>query len=203
VKFRIKRRVKGAKVRTVGGKKLLKILRRHPAVHFDVVPVRPEIPPRERIVRVALSQVGVTEHPPNSNTGTRVKEYQAATTLGGTGWPYCQAGVVWVLLHAHVKAIYRGASVKAHEEEAKRLGRWHKTPKRGDAVVFEFDGNAATGDHVGIVRKVNTRAKTIDTIEFNTSPTATGSQANGGGVYAKTRPLSLCKGFIDLVGDRS
>lgn len=51
----------------------------------------------ERAARVALAELArnVVETPPGSNTSPRIREYQAATTLGGTGWPWCSAFVVW------------------------------------------------------------------------------------------------------------
>lgn len=51
----------------------------------------------ERAARVALAELarGVVETPTGSNTSVRIRDYQAATTLGGTGWPWCSAFVVW------------------------------------------------------------------------------------------------------------
>lgn len=49
----------------------------------------------DAVVKVALAEVGVTEVPMGSNTGPRVRQYQAATDLGGTGWPWCSAFVEW------------------------------------------------------------------------------------------------------------
>ncbi len=49
----------------------------------------------DAVVKVALAEVGVTEVPLGSNTGPRVQQYQAATDLGGTGWPWCSAFIEW------------------------------------------------------------------------------------------------------------
>lgn len=48
-------------------------------------------PVHEQIVRFALDELHrhVHEVPMGSNSGPRVREYQAATWLGGTGWPWC------------------------------------------------------------------------------------------------------------------
>ena len=47
------------------------------------------------VVKVALAEVGTTEVPLGSNSGPRVRQYQASTSLGGTGWPWCAAFVEW------------------------------------------------------------------------------------------------------------
>jgi hypothetical protein len=49
----------------------------------------------DEVAAIALSQVGTMEVPVGSNTGPMVKQYQAATDLGGTGWPWCAAFVEW------------------------------------------------------------------------------------------------------------
>lgn len=49
----------------------------------------------DEVVKVALAEVGVTEVPLGSNSGPRVRQYQAATELAGTGWPWCAAFVEW------------------------------------------------------------------------------------------------------------
>ena len=50
----------------------------------------------DKVVEIALAEVGVTEVPLGSNRGPRVQQYQAPTELGGTGWPWCAAFVEWV-----------------------------------------------------------------------------------------------------------
>jgi hypothetical protein len=50
----------------------------------------------ERIIRIAEAEVGVAEDPPGSNRGKRVQEYQASTSLPGTGWPWCAAWISFV-----------------------------------------------------------------------------------------------------------
>jgi hypothetical protein len=45
------------------------------------------------VVAWASKEVGVQESPPGSNSGTRVRYYQSATWLGGSGWPWCAAFV--------------------------------------------------------------------------------------------------------------
>ena len=42
----------------------------------------------EAAIRIAVAEIGTRES--NNNSGARVVEYQAATTLGGTHWPGAQ-----------------------------------------------------------------------------------------------------------------
>jgi hypothetical protein len=58
--------------------------------------------------------------------------------------------------------------------------------KRGDIVFFQFDEDAQP-DHVGIVKGHNTKLKTINVYEGNTSSGKAGSQSNGDGFYLKKR----------------
>jgi len=58
--------------------------------------------------------------------------------------------------------------------------------KRGDLVFFQFDADAEP-DHIGIVKNHNTRLKTMQIYEGNTSSGKAGSQSNGDGFYLKKR----------------
>lgn len=58
------------------------------------------------------------------------------------------------------------------------------TPKVGDLVFFDWDGNHKTRDHVGLVKKVYNGGESILTIEGNT---AVGNDSNGGQVMERTR----------------
>lgn len=60
----------------------------------------------------------------------------------------------------------------------------------GDLVVFNFPGGSGVADHVGLARGP-ARNGVIPTVEGNTSPTNGSSQSNGGGIYIRSRPLSL------------
>jgi hypothetical protein len=60
----------------------------------------------------------------------------------------------------------------------------------GDLVVFNFPGGSTTADHVGLARGP-ARGGVIPTREGNTSSNDGGSQANGGGVFDRARPVGL------------
>lgn len=73
----------------------------------------------------------------------------------------------------------------------KKNGRVVPTAKAqvGDVVFMNFHGSKTATDHVGIVYRNDTKAKLLYTVEGNTTnPDGTGDQANGDGVYYKTRP---------------
>lgn len=67
----------------------------------------------------------------------------------------------------------------------------------GDIVFFNFDANAQTAEHVGIVVSNDTVKKILTTYEGNTSgETHTGgSQANGDGAFMRHRSYSLVRGM--------
>jgi len=53
----------------------------------------------EHIREVATEEIG-TKEIGYTNTGERVGQYQAATSLGGTGWPWCAAFICFVVREA-------------------------------------------------------------------------------------------------------
>jgi hypothetical protein len=174
--------------------KMLKSGRRITAQRADRV-ARASV--RERVLKVARGEVGTTEQPAGSNRGPRVEKYQGVTTVPGSGWPYCMAGVVWCCIVAGIGAPlgYRGAYVPDFERVARARGRFRATmpkawEKRLVAILFDFNGDGVA-DHVGFVERGS-----LETIEFNTSPGATGSQANGGGVYRRDRSSSVVRGYV-------
>lgn len=73
--------------------------------------------------------------------------------------------------------------------------------KPGDIAFFQFDADAQP-DHVGIVVKNQKRLKGLVCIEGNTSSGVAGSQANGDGVYKRTRPYSLVMAVARPVRDQ-
>lgn len=91
----------------------------------------------ERAARVALAELarGVVETPPGSNTSPRIREYQAATTLGGTGWPWCSAFLIWCWKSASVDLgpIPATASTWVLAEAARKSGNVLQRPKVGAA----------------------------------------------------------------------
>lgn len=153
----------------------------------------------------------------NTNTGVRVKEYQSATGLAGTGWAWCAAFVTWcyeqagLLLQneagfAAVAALEDWARAKSKDGKEVRCGKnradwtckvqWAtrsaKKPYRappGAIVIFDYS-------HTGIV--VQGKDAADDTVEGNTSAGGSGSQRDGGGVYLRTRTHGTVTGYVVL-----
>lgn len=61
----------------------------------------------------------------------------------------------------------------------------------GDIVFFNFDADATTAEHVGIVYQNDTVKSKLITFEGNTAGDNAGSQANGDGAYKKSRNYGL------------
>lgn len=147
---------------------------------------------REAALKVAVSQLGVTEDPAGSNSGPRVNEYLRSTGLG-PGYPWCMAFVHWCFKKAGVD-LGGGASVGNFEAWGKQHGALVVNPQPGDIVCYRFDADNWP-DHVGIVETVSTD-KSIHTIEGNT---AYGNDANGGKVMRRIRRINRCS-FVRIPG---
>lgn len=148
-----------------------------------------------QVIAEAKKHLKVVETPANSNKTPFGKWYG----LNGVAW--CAIFVSYVMYHAGAPEILKGAQtakgaaqvskIKAH---LKKHGAKQIKPadaQAGDVVIFDFPGGYET-DHVGFIRAASNAAKKqIFTIEGNTSSGAGGSQANGGGVYARTRSFGV------------
>lgn len=139
-----------------------------------------------RVLTIARDQLGTTEQPPGSN---RTKYGRA---FGMDGYPWCAMFTWWVFRQAH-------GNDDLHPEIAwtPGLAQWFReqdrfgsTPRVGAVAFFDFPDSVDRIQHVGIVEAVRNDGD-IQTIEGNTSPGNSGSQANGGGVYRRTRDRGL------------
>jgi hypothetical protein len=148
---------------------------------------------REAALRVAISQIGVTEHPPKSNWGPQVAGYLASTGIKAPA-PWCMAFVHWCYERAGVE-LGGGASVGNFQAWAKQHGELVAVPERGDIVCYQFDADNWP-DHVGIVERAAGRS--IHTVEGNT---AYGDDANGGQVMRRVRTVSRCA-FVRVPGSK-
>jgi len=114
----------------------------------------------DQVVAIARAEVGVAETPIGSNTGPRVLEYQRATALAGTGWPWCAAFVEWawetagLLDHPANPSTYWMCRIAAGRDELV------DTPKVGGAIIW-------CGTHVGLV--VGLGVGVVYTVEGNAS----------------------------------
>lgn len=154
--------------------------------------------PIARLISIMTSKEGVREVPMNSNRGKAVEEFQRATSLDGTGWPWCAAFVCWGLMKLGEEMplpFDRPTTAAAYgfEEWARNEGLTLHKPRRkilaGDILIFTFShiGLAIADEKNGIVR----------TVEGNTD---TSGGREGGGVYIQNRAVSLIRSHIRPFG---
>lgn len=155
----------------------------------------------ERLIAIAIDEVGVVESPQGSNCGPRVNTYKAATNLPPKeAWPWCAAFIGWVVKECMRRGAIAGESYTF--ERPTTAGAWaletwsleqdasthtKRAPRRdikaGDIVIFKFS-------HVGFAIGLPDVNGNFQTVEGNTD--AKGSR-EGGGVWRKTRHLSQVK----------
>lgn len=141
------------------------------------------------VIHVAAAQVGYHETGgPHGNDGN-ITKYWAELDPGLQGQPWCACFVRWNDKHAKAPDLpisnpYYCPNIVTY---ARQHGLWNTSGQyqEGDIVLFDFSGHGVA-EHVG--RVVSDDGHYVHTIEGNTSPTDAGSQANGGGVYRKSRP---------------
>ena len=145
-----------------------------------------------KVLEFARREIGVREV--GENRGKRVQQYQADTTLGGTGWPWCAAFVAWTLDEAFdffgLKNIWNNS---ASCDVLLSWGRSHDldyhTPQVGDVFLVMASHYDAT--HTGIVTTVN--GAQFSTVEGNTN---LDGGREGVGVFARERTNSSRYLFI-------
>lgn len=159
------------------------------------------------IAQIAAKEVGVKEH--GSNSGVKIREYQACTSLKPAAWPWCAAFVCWVIdqwLDNPEAVQWLNLKVMTPEKWRPKTAlaygflQWAKErpattiilpdtakTEAGDIVVYDFS-------HVGIV--IRDSGSKIITVEGNTN--GEGSR-EGDGVYQKTRNKSIARNFIRIM----
>jgi hypothetical protein len=158
---------------------------------------------RERALEMALAEAAKHVHEEGgANTGPRVKQYQEASSLSGTGWAWCDAFCDFCFEEAGrpLDELERSAGVQHSFDLAKQKGWIVAEPARGDLVGFQWDSGPL--DHIGFVVQPMPDGS-IKTVEGNTEAMAgTGhAQGEGDGVYVKVRPRSVCAAFIRVPGN--
>lgn len=162
---------------------------------------------RQKLIDIARREVGTLER--GRNTGKRVSEYQAATSLPGTGWPWCAAFVCWCIrewgknpdvlaaLKKTPNAFEKWRPKTASAFGLEDWGRKNKltvldaddrpTLKTGDIITFDMS-------HVGFV--ADDHDGVIETIEGNTGHSG---GRDGDGVWAKTRNFKEARRFVRIL----
>lgn len=169
-------------------------------------------PLRQRLVEIATNEVGVMEVPKNSNTGQRVVEYQRATNLEGTHWPYCAAYVCWCIREwgkdKEVLAAFRMTPGEFDRWRPKTAAAYGFHQWAEDKGLLVIDENKEPGVHIlhtaDIVTFDFSHCGILDTDNGNVlytreGNTDAGGSRDGGGVWAKQRARSLARKFIRLL----
>lgn len=147
-----------------------------------------------KVVAIAVSQIGVTESPKNSNKTKYGKAF------GMNGVPWCAIFIWWCFNKAGAGKLFphNASAAYAQDEIVSRCGgKWIMKKntrkdtrkaylakaKPGDIVTFDFGRMNAYRQHIGIVERVS--GQYLICIEGNTSKS--GSQSNGGMVCRQRR----------------
>jgi hypothetical protein len=148
---------------------------------------------RNKIITIALAEIGYKESPPDSN----ITKYGEWYGLNGRAW--CAIFVSWVFNNADCKLpkinCDKGFSkCQSMYEYAKKNNLLTVKPQTGDIILFDWENNGHY-DHTGIFMKDNEDDKYFTSIEGNT---AVDNNSNGGIVMKRTkRPYSLAK-FVNI-----
>jgi len=144
---------------------------------------------KDKVIELAIAEAGYVEGSNNLN--------KFAPVAGHANYaPWCATFISAIFIQAGIRnAIPITASCAAMLAwgiKNKRIIHVEKT-KRGDLLIFDFT-KSGQAQHVGLaIEDFNVEKKTIHTIEGNTGEK---SQANGEGVYLKTRSKDFIKAVI-------
>lgn len=112
---------------------------------------------RLKALQHAQANIGVSEHPPGSNSGPSVDGW-LRTAKASSPNPWCAAFAYSMKVAAGSKAakkIRYPASVLSWVEAADKNGWRVQRPFRGDDVAYSWDGHdPSPDDHIGTVEKV-------------------------------------------------
>ena len=137
----------------------------------------------ERLVEIALAEVGTIEGPKDNET-----KYGAFTKANFQPW--CGSFVMWCADQAGVKVpntVYTPSGAEWFIGKKRWSLAEEAQPKAGDIAYFDFPSDGVDRiSHVGIVVKDNEDG-TVTCVEGNTSPDKKGDQRNGGEVCLKIR----------------
>lgn len=154
----------------------------------------------EKMVQVALNEVGYLEKRSNSRLDSKTANAGSNNYTKYGAWincnaqPWCNSFVAWCAYQAgESSAVGKYTYVPYQKQFFQKQGRYHYksgyTPVPGDIIIFRNES------HVGIVEYVS--GGYVHTIEGNTSGGST-LVANGGGVFQKC--YSLSSSYIEGYG---
>jgi hypothetical protein len=151
--------------------------------------------PGEKALAHLGRYVGKTESPAGSNDAPFLAAWRAKmpTLAWMRGQPWCGFACIAAWLGGAGVRLPDGVvftpNIVAWANRGEHFDRIApENARKGDLVVFNFPGGSGIADHVGLARGP-ARNGVIPTREGNTSPSSSGSQANGGGVFDRVRPV--------------
>ncbi|MEI6870696.1 MAG: hypothetical protein WCL08_00300 [Verrucomicrobiota bacterium] len=165
---------------------------------------------RKRLIAIANKELGVTEIG-DSNTGPRVLEYQRATWLDGTGWPWCAAFQCWIirewLKDKDVLDAFKFTAAQAEEWRPKTAGAWDFERwgrEKGLLVVADADqpdfvlhtADIVTFRYSHIEMISNDSGESLLSIGGNTDD---GLGRDGGAVCEHWHPRNTARRYIRLL----
>lgn len=144
---------------------------------------------KNKVIELAMAEAGYVEGVNNLNKYAPVAGH-------ANNQPWCNTFISAMFIQAGIReAIPITASCAATLAwgiKNKRIIQTEKA-KRGDLLIFDFT-KSGQAQHIGIaVKNFNLKTNTIQTMEGNTGEK---SQANGEGVYLKTRSKDFIKAVI-------
>ena len=135
------------------------------------------------IIDRAQKEVGVFEHPANSNN-VKYNTWFYGKEVSGASYPWCAVFISWLFKDTNL--VKKTASCVQMLEWFEANNRIVSRPQAGDIVFFRYKTNNRRTNHVGLV--IGVSGKQITTIEGNTS---TSSNDNGGKVMRRKRTSNI------------
>lgn len=147
----------------------------------------------DQIAATLTGEVGYRETPVNITRYAAVLDAAEHHSLGRQGSPWCGTFIDWGFRHENALDALPTNNFWTPGAARKyfALGRFYKTPQRGDLACLHKDLDHG---HVGFVLDVLPGGR-VRTVEGNTTTSASGSQANGGEVAIKERSIGWWEGY--------
>ncbi|MGI8511789.1 MAG: hypothetical protein ACR2NH_04090 [Solirubrobacteraceae bacterium] len=139
-------------------------------------------------------RVGWTEKPAGSNDAPYLANWRNALNMGWMrGQPWCGFACQAAYHYAAHKTLPTDTPSTIAIANRARSGDGYtgvglRSIQRGDLVVFNFGSGGPK--HVGLARGPMSGG-VVSCVEANTSPSSSGSQANGGGIFIRSRSAGL------------
>lgn len=152
------------------------------------------MPTPKQVIELGLSQVGVTEYPPNSNNVLYNNFFYGRQVQDGvpdknSKYPWCAVFLWWLFSQFKPCLIKKTASCIELAEWFKENGQWIEPGNQipGDVVFYKFDTNNKWTNHTGLCVEV-CGPNDINALEGNTS---IGNDCNGGAVRLRHRTSNI------------